>query len=164
MRILFICNTLYQFLTVYCIKRTFFENESTDIVISDHTNHTEELYKKLQEGTLFQSAFYVKSRHLNDGKPKNVSIVENFDQGNPYDIVFCANWEPFTFAMYRYIMTRNPKGKLCWFEDGLSTYSFDFPQFLNPNSMYALADRVYLFNPQRLPREIGKETKWGCRM
>lgn len=136
MRILFLCNTVYQIIVASCIRKMYLDYEA-DIILSDHSVGNEKIYHSFNEKKLiFDKTFYVKSKFLYETNKslstwkkikslKNVDLSDLINIGYDYDLFFCANAEPFSERVVNYIKQKNKNIKICWFEDGLSAYEYD---------------------------------------
>lgn len=137
MRLLFLCNTLYQIIAASCIRKMY-SDYPADIILSDHSVAGKELCGTLQKnGLIFNNAYYVESKHLYE-YDDSLSRVQRFSDyrscntllshlklEEPYDAFFCANAEPFSERLATYIKRTNAAATINWFEDGLSAYNSD---------------------------------------
>lgn len=177
MRILFVCNTLYQIIGACCIRKMFATAEA-EIVLSDHSTANKDICDNIQrEGILFNKAYYVETKYLYEydasisRKKKNQLLKEKntvlsmLNLSNKYDMFFCANAEPFTERIVNYVKNTNSNVIINWFEDGLSAYYYDqcyFPNFirkikcrakkilLKVYTLTAYVDNYYVFKPENL--------------
>lgn len=177
MRILFVCNTLYQIIGACCIRKMFPEAEA-ELILSDHSNANKNICEKFQStGLIFNKAYFVKTKflyELDEKKPKaekyrilrdKNTILDMVELKDKYDKFFCANWEPFTERMANYIKNTNTDAELNWFEDGLSAYFYDrcyFPSvigrvksfylktFLRVYRLTSCIDNYYVFKPNKM--------------
>lgn len=177
MRLLFVCNTLYQIIVASSIRKMF-PDAKADIILSDHSMANQKVCKKINESKLvFDRAFYVETKYLY-AYDKSITWIQknkvlrncntirsivNID--NRYDAFFCANAEPFTDRVANYVKQMNKRATLNWFEDGLSAYSFDRCYFQSKSGMIkskikracfgvynltAFIDNFYVFKPDKM--------------
>lgn len=176
MRILFLCNTLYQIIGASCIRKMFPDFEA-EIILSNHSTANDIIYKRLIEKTIiFDKAYYVESKQLYDEDAKitkaekmrklkdEKSVLNYVKIKEKYDMFFCANAEPFSERLVNYILRTNSKAVINWFEDGLSAYCSDKGYFPGWKSMikskikamlgiYGVTtsvDNYYVFRPEKM--------------
>lgn len=174
MRILFLCNTLYQIIVACCIRKMF-PHERADIIFSDHSTSNKIIRDKFKTSNLiFDNTFYVESKYLYE-YDKHISHIKRnkilkdrlivpamVDIAEEYDMFFCANAEPFTERVVNYVKIKNPQAVINWFEDGLSAYYYDqcyFPDYkgiiksrlerviFGVYRLTSYIDNYYVFNP-----------------
>lgn len=177
MRMLFLCNTLYQIIGA-CSIREMYPNAEAEIILSDHTNANKQIQKNMERmGLIFDKSYFVETKYLYkfdngiSNKERN-QIIKNIrtiptlvDISDHYDMFFCANAEPFTERLVNYIKHMNSKATINWFEDGLSAYSFDkryFPTWKRRGKNYiqllfqgiyhltSVVDNYYVFQPDKM--------------
>lgn len=177
MRILFVCNTLYQIIGACCIRKMFPEAEA-ELILSDHSTASKKICEEFRStGLIFDKVYYVETKYLYEFdkkiskwercrilKDKN-TVLGMVNLADTYDKFFCANSEPFTQRVANYVKQTNPAAELNWFEDGLSAYFFDrcyFPSFkgraksfflralLHVYWLTACMDNYYVFNPDKM--------------
>ena len=74
MRILFVCNTLYQIIGACCIRKMFPEAEA-ELILSDHSNANKNICEKFQStGLVFNKAYFVKTKFLYKFDEKNIKL------------------------------------------------------------------------------------------
>ncbi len=177
MRLLFVCNTLYQIIVASSIRKMF-PDAKADIILSDHSMANQSVCKKINESKLvFDRAFYVETKYLYEYDKSITRIQKNkilrecntilsmVNIDSKYDAFFCANAEPFTDRVANYVKKMNKRATLNWFEDGLSAYSFDrcyFPSnyrmlkskikraCFGVYNLTAFIDNFYVFKPDKL--------------
>lgn len=185
MKILFLCNTLYQMIAAACI-RDMFSNDYAEMILTDHTTNSKKIYENyLREPVIFDHVYYVESKCLYE-QDKDVALIERLKMykddksmlemvslGHSYDMVFCANAEPFSERLVNYVKRDNRLVKICWFEDGLSAYDYDrciFPTWVgrlkskvkNVLSVYGITAEVkefYVFHPEKMEWHPRAEVK-----
>lgn len=177
MKLLFVCNTLYQIIVASAIRKMF-PDAKADIILSDHSTANEKVCKKINESKyIFDRAFYVETKYLyaydekitrvqryklirdKDTVPSMVAIDKK------YDAFFCANADPFTDRVANYVKQMNKYATLNWFEDGLSAYSLDrvyFPSkykilrgkikkaWFGVYNLTSFIDNFYVFKPSKM--------------
>lgn len=177
MRILFVCNTLYQIIGACCIRKMFPEAEA-EMILSDHSGANKEICERFCDTSLiFNKVYYVETKYLyefdKDRTEKEIyllyknknTILNMVKLADKYDKFFCANSEPFTQRVANYIKNTNPKAELNWFEDGLTAYFYDryyFPSFKGRlksiylkifHHVYRLTANInsyYVFKPEKM--------------
>lgn len=176
MKRLFVCNTIYQIIGASSIAAS--KNEKCDIIISDHSKNVDKIVKKLQkEDKYFANCTFVETKEFCFGEGDKTELAKNLLKVlkenhylEKYDEVYFANWEPFTYMLYKKLKKINRDVKLCWFEDGFGTYSFEGQYFAKPSfkaqiknlltgrlSLYNEVQSINLFKPELLSWEIDKD-------
>ena len=75
MKILFVCNTLYQIIVACCIRKMFSEDKA-DIILSDHSVSNKTICERFKTTKLFfDNAYYVESKYLYEYE-RNLSRLE----------------------------------------------------------------------------------------
>lgn len=175
MRLLFLCNTLYQLIGASSI-REMFPCDKADLILSDHSVGNKKIYNKFKEESfIFDNVFYVETKHLYE-YDENISkseLIKDYKDDitisklialEKYDMFFCANAEPFSERIVNCLKHKNKDTKINWFEDGLSAYSFDkcyFPSWkgyikASVNRMLGLygvtasVSSYYVFKPEKM--------------
>ena len=175
MKLLFLCNTLYQLIVASCI-REMYSNNQADLILTDHTTGTKTLYGRFKENkVIFDEVLYLETKYLYkyDERLSNFERIKDFKRDitisnminlDKYDMFFCANAEPFSERIVNYLKHKDKNIVINWFEDGLSAYSFDrcyFPSWIGYikaaiKRMFCLyrvtssVDSFYLFQPDKL--------------
>lgn len=136
MKLLFVCNTLYQLIVASTIRKMFL-GEQADLILSDHSTGNIKVFNKFRrERIIFDNVYYLETKYLYEYEKMlsklerrkdyledtTISKMFEFDK---YDVFFCANSEPFTIRLVNYLKHKNKNTKINWFEDGLSAYSYD---------------------------------------
>lgn len=186
MKILFLCNTLYQIIVASCIRNMFSDSEA-DIILSDHSTGNKQIYENYcKSNVIFTNVFYAETKHFYEddrhltrkqywSKLKDkASVLSVVKLSKSYDMFFCANEEPFSIRLINYLKRCNSKVQINWFEDGLSAYDFDkiyfkvkrtsFKEFIrNCLGIYRVTTSVrkyFVFKPENMdwepPAEIVK--------
>lgn len=175
MRLLFLCNTLYQLIGASSI-REMFPCDQADLILSDHTIGNKKIYDRFQkEKIIFDTVRYIETKYLyefdarlskyelNKDYRKDTTITKMIEL-EKYDMFFSANAEPFSTRVVNYLIHRNKHIQINWFEDGLSAYSFDkryFPSWKGRikaelKKIFGIFDvtssvsSYYVFNPQKM--------------
>ncbi len=176
MRILFLSNTLYQMIVACCIREMYSSDEA-ELVLSDHSTGNEIIATKLKkDGSLFNQVYYVKTHYLYERdnsmnrrtRVKEISNIQTVPSmsaiDGKYDMFFCANAEPFSSRLVNYVKNTNKDAIICWFEEGLSAYSFDrryfpttgryiknkFMEKLNFYSVPSIVEKYFVFFPEKM--------------
>ena len=175
MRLLFLCNTLYQLIGASSI-REMFPSDQADLILSDHTTRNKKIFDRFQkEKLIFDNIYYIETKYLYeyDNRLSNYERNKDYKEDttiskmmnlNNYDMFFCANAEPFSTRVVNYLMHKNKHIQINWFEDGLSAYSFDkcyFPswkgkikaELKNALGLFGVTSSVssyYVFQPDKM--------------
>lgn len=176
MRLLFLCNTLYQLVSACCI-REMFPNDEAELILTDHSSGSKGIAEKFEINShIFDKVYYSETKHLykQDAHKdwatlkKEICNLEEVLSILPlkcsYDSFFCANSEPFSLRIVNYVKLTNKSAQINWFEDGLSAYYFDKQYFqtgkeylkskiLNFFGFYSVTANVnnyYVFNPDKM--------------
>lgn len=143
---LFICNTVYQLFVALWIKSTYFSDEDSDIIISDHMNGSLELHHRLSRETIFQNCYYVQNYNYIHGdyyddcrnkitrmrmllNPKKY-LKKYFHVKRSYSKLFVSNMDNFAKVIFD-VVSRKRKCDLYLFEDGIGSYAEIYNQFYN---------------------------------
>ena len=148
MRILFLCNTVYQIMVASWLKKTKYTDVSADVIISDHMNNYGNISDRVRECAFFDKVYKIKSKSYINAKEK-ISIRERLYRGlrpekalsdiikfkGKYDCLFIANLDRFSQSLYnvlknyKHSKVGNKKLKLYIYEDGIMTYSKLFDKY-----------------------------------
>ncbi len=142
-RDLFICNTVYQTMISLWMKYKSLCSEESDIIISDHMNNSERIYNNIKNIGLFNNCFYVKSFQYSRGRVESGIFQRFYSDVFPekrlneflciekkYDNLFIANMDDFSLLCFRSIIKKNKNISVHIFEDGISTYSCIFEEYV----------------------------------
>ena len=115
MKLLFICNTVYQIIAASSIRKMY-SNDRADIILTDHSVGHTRLYERMKDNNLiFDKVYYAKTKSLLEMDLGSTFIeykrileddrqIENIIQiENKYDMVFYANEEPFPLLLINYL-------------------------------------------------------------
>lgn len=176
MRILFLCNTLYQLVVACCIRGMFPQAEA-GLILSDHSTGSKCISEKFKKKNLiFNRVYYLETKYLYEkdahqsNKQRNKEICDEstipqmIELTGNYNFLFCANAEPFSMRLVNYIKHRDKNATICWFEDGLNAYNFDkiyFPstkeyikgklmEHLGFYSVTTSVEYYYVFYPEKM--------------
>lgn len=172
MRVLFSCNSIYQVLISIWIKKSLFDADCVDIIISDHMNDYERISEKLKECGYFNKVFSVATKAL---CKKGLTTKERYrcivsssnilrhyiSLNEKYDVFFAANLNVFTKLVFHTI--KNDKGcrvynkniKFCLFEDGMSTYSKLFERYYK-NCKYSQKYTKLFYHPKTIYNNLSE--------
>lgn len=139
MRVLFICNTVYQIIVAYCIKKNILMEDFAELLVSDHTKNMKLFVERAEKNLkTFDSVRLLETKKYQDALPmkdegeykqnalsqlSELEIVEKH-----YDKVFFSNFDFFTNILIRHLNGKN-KVQFCLFEDGLGTYCYEKKNF-----------------------------------
>lgn len=140
MKILAVCNTPYQIICVYNIKKSLLCHDSMDVIVSNHIKNGFELFQSAQSVSAFSNVFYIESFDFCRGR-NQYAEVRNFRKHNfakitaqedelfqkcgiddKYDVLLVCNWDRLANVLYRNIAKHNTSIRVHGFEDGYSTY------------------------------------------
>lgn len=188
MKLLFLCNTLYQLIGASCI-RSMFPDDRSELILSDHSTGNKKVYESFQKyKVIFDRVYYLNTKYLYEYDEKlskweysndlrtDGTIKKIAEFSSDYDMFFCANAEPFSTRIVNYILHSNRNAVINWFEDGLSAYSFDKRYFLSTKErvkskikglfgIYGVTSSVrnyYVFHPEKMewkPKAIVKQIR-----
>ncbi len=142
-RDLIICNTVYQVLVALWLQKNELKDHMTDIVVSDHMNSGEKIFKELCRHSDFNNCYYVKSfdytryKENTDFFSKAVSMAapkiflkKYISINKKYDNLFVANLDIFSKLVFSALVSDNKSLKTYIFEDGLVTYSVMYETYI----------------------------------
>lgn len=148
MKVLVLCNTVYQIIVATQLRYTLFEKDSVDIIISDHMNFSIEMFDRLQKKmswfwtNIYYFPSYSLARRTSNFTPRSKLynlffqfsakriIMKLFSVNQKYDIFLFANPDLATDFLFRYLRSYNRKIVSYIYEDGLSTYCVSEKYFL----------------------------------
>lgn len=141
MRLLFLCNTLYQVIVASCI-RDMYPNDTAELILSDHSVANERIAARFtSNGKIFSKVYYVETKYLYDHdeslsrfkRLKSIrnseSVIKTVGYDQHFDMFFCANSDPFSRRVANYVLRFNRQAVINWFEDGITAYNFDKKYF-----------------------------------
>ena len=124
MKILFVCNTVYQILVASWIKHKEHADDECDMVISNHMNNSELLCANMKRAKIKNGERPYNGRLgklYYDSFPSNC-LDKYICLEKKYDALYIANFDRFNALIYDVLKRRNRSLKLFVYEDGLSTY------------------------------------------
>lgn len=136
-KILIIVNTYYQLLVAINIKKQVYSNSVVDIIISDHSNKSEDVYNNLKKSNIFDDVRYIKNRGKiepsnrllyikRDLIPFVFSNTNRFDcylNGVIYDEVIYYNFGLDIYGIYLILSNKNDKVVFSRMEEGFLSYT-----------------------------------------
>lgn len=135
-RQLFVCNSVYQIFVVLWIKYVYYQEERSDLVISDHMNGARTLVDSIKKVGAFDQVYYVESNAFAKHKialhRKQRIIMSMFPNralksfvklDEKYSELYVANVDYFSQLLFDALAHRDSKLKFIIYEDGLFTYS-----------------------------------------
>lgn len=135
-RQLFICNSVYQVLVALWIKYIDYQEEKSDVIISDHMSGAKILADNIKTLGVFEQVYYVESnafaKHkiVFDRKQRivmsmcpNRTLKKFLRLNEKYTELYAANVDYFSQLLFDALAHRNSKVKFVLYEDGLFTYS-----------------------------------------
>lgn len=176
MRLLFLCNTLYQIIAASCVREMYSSDEA-ELILSDHSTGNKKIFESFKKtGLVFNKVYYLETKYLYEHDEsssrdelnkqyKSLDTINNMLKLNDnYDMFFCANAEPFSTRVVNYLKNKNTKVQINWFEDGLSAYNFDknyFPSWkgyikswmkglLGLYGVTSSVENYYVFQPDKM--------------
>ena len=164
MKLLFLCNTLYQTIAASCIRQMYPDSEA-HLILSDHSVANRTIYERLRRHpVIFDRIFYVESKWLYEdlqcGRWERIKKQMRFQQKPPletdngaYDMVFYANSEPYSQWIVCYLKKHYKNTVFCWYEDGLSAYCFD-RRYFRKSLHTGMTDRVKAWMHIHVPTDV----------
>lgn len=147
-RIIIWANTYYQLLMAIQMKLSLFKEDYVHLLISNHSNRSENVYKSLREIHVFNDISYIESKGAIQKRNKKSKFKELFDLSfgkdnefyyyldNIEDLMFdemiSFNFEIDTYAVYAILSRYNSKLEYSSYEEGLLSYEniyYDSPKF-----------------------------------
>lgn len=152
MRILFICNTVYQIIVSYCIVKSVLSEGAVDLLVSDHTQNMQSFVERAKKNSgMFESVCWVETKKYQDALPmknkrkyKNIALRQLKELGiveKKYDKVFFANFDFFTGVLIKELC-KLKKTKFCLFEDGLGMYCREEKQKFTSDRFKKMAKKI----------------------
>ena len=175
--VLIVCNTFFQILVATYIRLKLYEDDTVDIIISNHSNDSEQIAENTRKTGIYSNVIFVrnkKTKKYGTGLLHTISyifrraieiirneiIVRRIARKERYDVLFIANISIFTILLYNHLLKKNKKLQLNLFEEGLSNYSRFYTYADNPDSLHRKwvnkkgiinsLHKLYLFNRQYL--------------
>ncbi len=143
---LFLCNTVYQVLVAMWIKYVNFNDDSCDVILSNHMNGFKSIAENLEKTKFFKNVYTVESfdyvfkpNKSNNSNNKffkyfykrfpNLKLKKYIKLDSKYDELYFSNYDLFTSLLYNALVNKNKHIKLYMFEDGTSSYSMLIKEF-----------------------------------
>lgn len=137
-RIVCICNTYFQLLACIQLKLTLFRNESVTLILSDHSNNAEEVFKNINRRKLFEDCYYIKtkrsSKEMRNLKYR-IRTINSFISGNSklwielglgtQDEIMYFNSTNEIYSLFSYLYEKNNEIKVSRFEEGVLSYNLN---------------------------------------
>lgn len=166
MKVLIVCNTVYQVFVATWLKIRVMQSDNVDIVISDHMNDSDLITKNIKKTSLFSNVYKINSKELCK-KPLDrcsrykcifyaTSVLKRYIKiDKKYDCVFFANVDIFSKLLFHTLandifgLGYNKNIKLFLFEDGTSTYSKLFEEYYK-SARLPLKRKLPFYKPQTI--------------
>ena len=168
-----ICNTPYQLMIAVKLKNSIYASDNITLLLSDHMRNHSILAENTKKANIFFDVFPITTKKLlHTGKKQKWSLVlskkncaDYFQQFFPtdkkYDGLLFANTDYVNTLIYQSLTNKSKDFSISMFEDGLSTYSNQYPMrfkeyenfdFLRKKSVYIykLIKRIYVLNPDMM--------------
>ncbi len=140
MRRLIIANTYYQILFAIQLRKSFFASDDVTLIISDHSNGTQNIVKQLEKIKLFSEVILVESlaflqkkrieppiNHLIDycfkNKTDSSALYLSRISNKFFDELLAFNIERYTLNIFSTLSTYNPGLTVSHFEEGILSYN-----------------------------------------
>ena len=175
---LIVCNTLFQIFVATHIRMKLFKDDAAfDIVVSDHSNNSEQIAENIRKTGIYRNVFFIKNKKTKKHGTglfhaisyafrrtieilRNEIIARKISRKGKYDILFISNISIFTVLLYNRLLKKNKKMNLNLFEEGMSNYCRFFTHGDKPDSLHRKwinkkgiienLHKLYLFNEQYL--------------
>lgn len=172
-RILFTTNTYFQLITAVQLKRTVFQTDVADIIITDHSEGCQEAAKRLEHTGLFRKVYFVRdterfddsfaakcAQYLRARLFPEKALRKYAPLNDDYDIFLFNNLSLLTHL----IALRYRKQAACYhFEEGFGTYTRPFLEKtalrarlikLAFGDLQKRVQGVYLFHPELFEQTV----------
>lgn len=140
---LFLCNTVYQVLVAMWIKYVNFNDDSCDVILSNHMKGFKSIAENLEKTKIFKNVYTVESYNYSYGisgfgnklsrsfykRFPNLKLKKFIKLNSKYDELYFSNCDMFTSLLYNALVKKNKHIKLYMFEDGSVNYSMLIKQF-----------------------------------
>ena len=134
-----ICNTFYQFIVAYQLKRTIFKEDNVYLIVSDQTKALWECIKRISSINYFSGVVPIKTKFVKNRKKKIIGLIKDIhDMISPKQIfdslgdisidrIIYYNYDDLALALYTYAVKKNSKIEVARYEEGILSYNFQFP-------------------------------------
>lgn len=167
-QILIICNTYYQLILAIQLRLTLFKNEIVDVMLSDTSVKSFEVYKRLKELHVFNNLKYFEQQSIiyNDNKWSKVVDILKYNFGSirdidieKYDEVIFHNWTFHVFALLDYYEKIHHYPIWSRFEEGLFSYNVDYGTFKSNTRIWTT---IKIRNLTKRKNLVGQVSKYYC--
>lgn len=135
MKRLIICTTYSQLMLAVQLKLTLFKDDIVDLWLSDTSNGSEEVFKRVKEIPLFHQVSFVKYQDFlyNQGVVKNLVDIIRYNFGVIsefpfYDEIIFHNLTLKIYEIADYYHKMDYNTKWSRFEEGIFSYNTDIPK------------------------------------
>lgn len=175
-RLLIIAKTYYQMILAVQMRLTIFHDDEVVLLLSDHSNNSDEVLNKLKTEGTFSDAHYIMSKGLIEKRNKPQKAKDFFEivlgrenryslyldgvENRRFDEIICFNYNIDIIGVYALLYRNNSSVKLSLFEEGLLSYGVIFEKnvhrriirffrlALGKKDMYSAYEKFYCFYPQ----------------
>lgn len=175
-KILIICNTYFQLITAIQLKCTLKKNDNVTVILSDHSQNTENISKKLNHANVFEKIIFLKCKDLDYGKHRMIDGVHHIIDGildqspikesfldQRFDEFLYYNLNMSTVSIYGILRKNNRNMKCSKYEEGILSYDNEFHmneipkrlkliclirKLLLKTNLQTVTDKFYCFSPE----------------
>ncbi|MFL2134692.1 hypothetical protein [Desemzia sp. FAM 24101] len=162
----FVAWTPLHIINILNTKFAFYYEKEADLYIYGEFNGAEQIFKKIQEETIFRNVYIVYPEDMGGGFVSKFNVLINHNRmlkiNDPfeYDIIFTQGGNYFLKILFGKSKKLNSKLQLKYIEDGLVTYSDNdllntsvkrqkFLNMINPYSMFSSPIQdYYVYDPE----------------
>lgn len=135
--IIFLCTTYYQIIVSIQIRRALYPKSRAAIIISDSSNNSESVCKRIEELHLFDEVYYARNIRENEPnftnrKNKINRLIQYIIKGSytsylkkSYDILFLFNINWYSYILFNALQKDNKDIEVKKFEEGIVSYQVD---------------------------------------
>lgn len=130
MKKLIICNTCYQLILAIQLKKTLQENDSTDILLTDHIKNVEDIGEELKKLQVFDNVFYTRIKKYDYNRSNilqlwdviSVNFIKEKYEIQPYDEIIFNGISMLIYKIDNYYRSINHCCKWSMMEEGILSY------------------------------------------
>ena len=153
-RRLIIVNTYYQLIVAIQMKCTIFCDDEVVLLLSNHSNNAEEVYKRIKAIGIFDESYFIQSKgfldeitiknHIQDLYDFSFKVKNRFsfylkDVNNLYfDEILTYNFARDIIGLFSTLYEFNNNLLLSIFEEGILSYNFSFDEGISFKMIKAL--------------------------
>lgn len=133
--IMFVCNTYSQLIESIQLRLTTFQDCAVSVIISDHSNNAESIYKRVKQIGIFKNVYYIetknnheqinsffsKLRELNRYVMGKDPLWENLICEEIDELIFYSQTDEI-YTLFAKLYNCNPRIKVARYEEGVLSY------------------------------------------